>query len=61
MDDLVDAADIAERLGLTTYRTVHSWRRRPVNFPAPVVDKGACILWLWADVERWARETERLA
>jgi hypothetical protein len=59
-DQLVTTAEIAERLGLAHSETVHSWRTRHPDFPAPVVDRGRVLLWLWPDVETWARATGRL-
>ena len=59
--ELVTTADIAARLGLAHAETVHSWRRRHADFPAPVVERGRTLLWHWPDVERWARATGRLS
>ena len=58
--ELVTTAEIAERLGLAHSETVHSWRRRPIDFPEPAVESGRTLLWHWPDVERWARATGRL-
>lgn len=60
MDKLVGTAEIAERLGLTDPRTVHSWRRRYPDFPPPVATLKTALVWAWPDVERWARTTGRL-
>lgn len=60
MDELVGAAEIAERLGLALSQTVHDWRRRYDNFPEPVAQLTMGLLWTWPDVERWARATGRL-
>ena len=59
MDQLVGAAEIAERLGVAP-RTVHDWARRPVAFPAPVAKLKGALVWAWPDVEKWARKTGRL-
>jgi predicted DNA-binding transcriptional regulator AlpA len=59
--DLVGAAEIAERLGLSHRETVHSWRRRYAEFPEPVAHLRQALVWSWRDVEAWARRTDRLA
>lgn len=58
-DDLVGAAEIAERLS-TTLNTVHSWRRRHDDFPEPVAKLRQALVWAWPDVEVWAQQTGRL-
>jgi hypothetical protein len=57
--DLVGAAEIANRLGVGSVQTVHSWRRRHPDFPAPVAHLNQGIIWNWPDVERWAKATGR--
>ena len=59
-DDLVGAAEIAERLGLAQVQTVHTWRRRYDDFPVPVARLKQALIWSWPDVEAWARATHRL-
>lgn len=59
-DDLVGAAEIAERLGLAQVQTVHSWRRRYDDFPAPIAQLRQALIWDWRDVDGWARRTGRL-
>ena len=59
LDDLLDAAEVAGLLGLASFRVVSVYRRRYTDFPPPVVEKGRCVLWNRADIERWARETGR--
>ena len=61
LDDLVGAAEIAKELGLGRTSVVHDWRRRYPDFPAPVKRLGTFNLWLWPDVEAWARATGRLS
>ena len=60
VDDLVGAAEIAERLGLAQVQTVHSWRRRYSDFPEPVARLRQAMIWVWPDVETWARKTGRM-
>lgn len=59
-DDLVGAAEIAERLALAQVQTVHTWRRRYQDFPEPVAQLKQALIWSWPDVEAWARATHRL-
>jgi chromosome partitioning protein len=58
--DLVGAAEIAERLGLSHAPSVHAWRRRYEDFPEPVAELRMGLIWAWKDVEAWARRTGRL-
>lgn len=58
-EDLVGAAEIAERLGLAVPQTVHDWRRRYDSFPRPVAELRMGMIWSWAEVLAWARETGR--
>jgi hypothetical protein len=60
VDDLVGAAEIADRLGVAYVETVHSWRRRHADFPEPVAKLRQALIWSWPDVEAWARATGRL-
>lgn len=60
VDQLVGAAEIAQRLGVTKPQTVHSWRRRYPEFPKPVAILKQAMVWAWPDVEAWARHTGRL-
>ena len=60
LDYLVGAAEIAERLGIKRPHLIHDWRHRYPEFPKPIVELIGILLWDWRDVERWARETERM-
>ena len=59
MDQLVGAAEIAERLGVKRSTVVHDWRRRHPAFPEPVARLRAGLVWAWPDVEKWAKSTGR--
>ena len=59
LDDLIDTGDVAELLGLASRNVVGVYRGRYPDFPPPVFERGACRLWLRADVEAWARATGR--
>lgn len=60
MDQLVGTAEIAARLGLKNPETVHDWRRRHDDFPAPVARLRIGYVWNWPDVLRWAKTTGRV-
>ena len=57
--ELVVAADIAELLGISRARVSVLANRS--DFPRPVGRLGRSEVWRWTSVERWARETGRLA
>ena len=59
VDELVGAAEIAEHLS-TVPSTVHAWRRRHADFPAPVAELTSALVWAWPDVAKWATATGRL-
>lgn len=59
MDQLVGAAEIADRLGLSHAQSVHNLRRRHPAFPEPVATLRTAMVWAWPDVEAWARATGR--
>jgi len=56
--ELVIAADIAERLGISRARISVLVSRS--DFPRPVGRLGRSDVWRWTSVERWARDTRRL-
>lgn len=60
VDELVGAAEIAERLGVKRLQVVHDWRRRHEEFPLPVVAVSRTLVWHWPEVRRWAIQTGRL-
>ena len=56
-DDLVTAAEIAQRLGRTreSVRLLIAGKRGPGDFPAPATHlRDRNRLWRWTDVARWA-------
>lgn len=57
--DLLDSTEVAAVLGLSNWHGVSVYRRRYADFPAPVIEKGRCLLWRRSDVEKWARATGR--
>ena len=59
VEQLVGAAEIAERLGVKRPHLIHDWRRRYPEFPDPVLTLKGTLVWLWGDVARWARDTGR--
>ena len=59
--DLVGAHEIAERLGLAFPNLVHTWRRRHADFPEPVAELQAGVIWDWTDINEWLYKTGRSA
>jgi predicted DNA-binding transcriptional regulator AlpA len=59
--DLLDSAEVAELLGLSSRKVVMIYARRYPDFPRPAVDKARCTLWRRSDVIAWARSTGRQA
>jgi glutathione-regulated potassium-efflux system ancillary protein KefG len=57
-NDLIDARDVAEILGLSQPGNVSLYQHRYSDMPRPVVTlgRGRCKLWLRPEVERWAQE-----
>ena len=55
LDDLLDAAAVAQVIGLGDARSVSTYRARDDEFPAPVLmsSGGRCQFWLRADIEAW--------
>jgi hypothetical protein len=55
-DDLLDANEVAEILGLGNNSAVSTYRLRYDDFPEPIIEKPSkkCLLWLRDDVETWA-------
>ena len=55
--ELVDAPEIANRLGLRTSRQVLDLRVHRLGFPEPVGRKGRRLIWSWSQVASWAAVT----
>jgi len=55
IDDLVDAHDVADMLGLALATSVHLYQRRYPDMPRPVLDRGGrrAQLWLRSEVLVW--------
>lgn len=56
--DLIDAQEVAERLGLAHRNTVSLYQRRYEDMPRPVVDlgRGRPKLWLRSEIDHWVKE-----
>lgn len=54
----VGAVEVAARLGVKP-RTVHTWRQRNL-MPAPRWTVSGQPAWEWAEIETWAKRTDRL-
>lgn len=63
LDDLLDAHDVAELIGLTNPNGLPMYRARYDDFPEPVWRSrgGRCQVWLREDVVGWAQKTGRLS
>jgi len=59
-EQLVGAAEIADRLDMAGSQTVHNWRARHDDFPKPVAKLQSALIWYWPDVEKWAMKTGRI-
>lgn len=55
IEDLADAHDVAEILGLAQPNTVHQYQRRYADMPRPVYAPGErrAKLWLRSEIETW--------
>ena len=60
VDDLIDAREVADMLGLSSPRAVAVYASR--GLPEPVIDRGpnTAKLWLRQDIERWSMSRQRL-
>lgn len=56
--EVVGIAEVAERLSVQR-ATVDRWRQRQL-LPAPTWELAGGPIWMWGDVEAWARRTGRL-
>jgi predicted DNA-binding transcriptional regulator AlpA len=57
--ELVIAADIADRLGISRQRV--NVLTSSAGFPKPIGKLGRSSVWRWKGIENWARETGRLS
>jgi predicted DNA-binding transcriptional regulator AlpA len=55
VDDLVDAREVAELMGLAHPNSVYVYQRRYPDMPRPVVDRGSrrAKLWSRSEVAAW--------
>ena len=60
-EDLIDAHEVAELLGLSHRESVSTYQRRYSEMPRPVVDlgPGRPRLWLRPEIQDWGRERGR--
>jgi predicted DNA-binding transcriptional regulator AlpA len=56
VDDLIDAREVADMLGLSSPRAVAVYSSR--GLPEPIIDRGpnTAKLWLRQDIERWKKD-----
>jgi len=62
IDDLVDAREVAELLGLKHSNSVSTYSKRYEDFPRPVLNlgRGRTLLWLRTEIVAWGRKTGRI-
>ena len=53
-DEMLDAPEIAGRLGLKSARQVLDLRCHRLGFPEPVGRHGRTLMWSWTQVDAWA-------
>lgn len=55
VDDLIDATQVAELLGLSSPNAVSVYHRRYEDFPDPLLApaSGRCHFWDRADIQAW--------
>lgn len=60
-EDLIDAQEVAQILGLSHRNSVSTYQHRYPDMPRPIVDlgPGRPRLWLRREIERWAGATSR--
>ncbi len=54
--EIIDAREIAERLGMKNARSVLDLRIHRLGFPPPVGRVGRTLVWSWSQVASWADE-----
>ena len=57
-DDLIDASEVAEALGLSHRNSVSLYQRRYGDMPRPVLERGGgrTKLWLRSEILGWAKK-----
>ena len=55
--EIVDAREVAERLGMKNARSVLDLRIHRLGFPPPVGHVGRTLVWSWSQVANWADES----
>ena len=53
-EELFDAPEVADRLGLKSSRQVLDLRVHRLGFPEPVGRQGRKLIWSWQQVENWS-------
>ena len=58
VDDIINAAEVADLIGLSHRNGVYQYRHRHPDFPAPLITHGRCYMWHRGDIKRWIRATK---
>lgn len=61
IDDLLDAGQVADLLGLAHRNAITLYQRRYEDMPRPIVirNSGKTFLWLRGEIVAWAKQTGR--
>jgi predicted DNA-binding transcriptional regulator AlpA len=61
IEDLLDAGQVAELLGLSHRNAITLYQRRYEDMPRPIVirNSGRTCLWLRGEIAAWAKQTGR--
>ena len=62
VENMVDAQEVADLIGLAQRNSVSLYQRRYPDMPRPVIDlgNGRCKLWLRTEVKDWIRAREEV-
>ena len=55
VDDIINAGEVADIIGLSHRNGVYQYRHRHPDFPAPLITHGRCYMWHRGDIKRWIR------
>ncbi len=58
-DDLIDAVEVAEIIGLSSAKAVSTYQARYPDMPRPIVEKRRGRLWSKAAMTTWAAQRRR--
>jgi hypothetical protein len=59
VEDLAGVQELAAELDVTV-NTIHQWKRRHANFPKPIANLFAGLIYSRAEIVEWAKANGRL-